>query len=123
MKEIISGIIIAVLSSGLIQYLITRADSKKEKPLEKKLDGFIQDQTEKLNKIISEQKKTEKDQLRTQLLVMMTLMPQSHEEIMQLAERYFKELKGDWFYSSLFARWIRENKIEKPLWFDTKGDE
>lgn len=105
--ELISGIAIALLSSGLVQFLISRFDSKNDK----------------LDKIISEQKKTEKDQLRTQLLVMMTLMPNSHEEIMQLAERYFKELKGDWFYSSLFARWIRENKIDKPLWFDRKGDE
>ena len=104
MNEMTTGIIVAVLSSGLIQFLINRFDKKNDK----------------LDKIISEQKKTEKDQLRTQLLVMMTLMPNSHEEIMQLAQRYFGELKGDWFYSSLFARWIKENNIEKPLWFETK---
>ena len=104
MKEMISGIVIAILSSGLIQFLVNRFDSKNDK----------------LDKIISEQKKTEKDQLRTQLLVMMTLMPNSHEEIMQLAQRYFGDLKGDWFYSSLFAKWIKENNIEKPIWFDTK---
>ena len=54
MKEMISGIVIALLGSGLIQFLITRADNKKEKPLEKKLDSFIKDQSEKLNKIINE---------------------------------------------------------------------
>ena len=59
MNEIISGIVIALLSSGLIQFFINRFDKKNEK----------------LDKIISEQKKTEKDQLRTQLLVMMSLMP------------------------------------------------
>ena len=104
MKEMISGIVIAVLSSGLIQFFINRFDSKNDK----------------LDKIISEQKKNEKDGLRTQLLVMMTLMPNSHEEIMQLAQRYFGELKGDWFYSSLFAKWIKDNKIEKPIWFSNK---
>lgn len=111
MKELIAGIMVAVLSSGLIQFLITRADKKKESPIEEKLD-----------KIISEQKKSEKDQLRTQLLVMMSLLPNQHEEIMQLAQRYFEELKGDWFYSSLFAKWIKDNNIERPIWFK-KGDE
>ena len=107
MKELITGVAVALLGSGLIQFLITRADKKKENPIEQKLD-----------KIIDEQKKNEKDQLRTQLLVMMNLMPDSHEEIMQLAQRYFKELKGDWFYSSLFAKWIKDNDIEKPIWFE-----
>lgn len=93
-------------SAGLVQFLITRSDRKKEKPIEAKLD-----------KIIDEQKKAEKDSLRTQLLVMMSLMPTSTEEIMQLAERYFKELEGDWFYSSLFNKWLKENNIEKPIWF------
>lgn len=107
MKELIAGVVVAVISSGLIQFLITRADKKKDNPIEAKLD-----------KIIAEQKKNEKDQLRTQLLVMMNLMPDSHEEIMQLAQRYFGELKGDWFYSSLFAKWLKDNNIEKPIWFE-----
>ena len=107
MKDIFLALFGAVLGSGLIQFLITRADKKKEDPINSKLD-----------KIISEQKKNEKDNLRTQLLVMMNLMPDSTEEIMQLAQRYFDELKGDWFYSSLFNRWLKDNNIEKPLWFD-----
>ena len=107
MNETVGAIIIAVLGSGLIQFVINRHDQKKDNPISQKLD-----------KIISEQKKTEKDSLRTQLLVMMTMMPESQEEIMQLAQRYFEELKGDWFYSSLFNRWLKDNNIEKPLWFD-----
>lgn len=106
MTEILSGIVIALLSSGLIQFFINRFDKKNEK----------------LDKIISEQKKTEKDQLRTQLLVMMSLMPSNHAEIMQLAQRYFDELKGDWFYSSLFAKWIKDNNIERPIWFKKEDD-
>ena len=100
-QETILAVIGAVLGSGLIQFLITRHDNNKANPIEKKID-----------KILEEQKKTEKDNLRTQLLVMMNMMPNNHEEIMTLAERYFKELKGDWFYSSLFSKWL------KPLWFD-----
>lgn len=106
-QETILAVVGAVLGSGLIQFLITRHDQNKAKPVEQKID-----------KILEEQKKTEKDQLRTQLLVMMNMMPNNHEEIMTLAERYFKELKGDWFYSSLFSKWLKENNVEKPMWFD-----
>lgn len=106
-QETILAVVGAVLGSGLIQFLITRHDQNKANPLEQKID-----------KILEEQKKTEKDQLRTQLLVMMNMMPNNHEEIMTLAERYFKELKGDWFYSSLFSKWLKENNVEKPMWFD-----
>ena len=106
-QETILAVIGAVLGSGLIQFLITRHDQNKANPIEKKID-----------KILEEQKKTEKDNLRTQLLVMMNMMPNNHEEIMTLAERYFKELKGDWFYSSLFSKWLKDNNVEKPLWFD-----
>ena len=106
-QETFLAIIGAVLGSGLIQFLITRHDNNKANPIEKKID-----------KILEEQKKTEKDNLRTQLLVMMNMMPNNHEEIMTLAERYFKELKGDWFYSSLFSKWLKDNNVEKPLWFE-----
>ena len=106
-QETILAVIGAVLGSGLIQFFITRHDNNKANPIEKKID-----------KILEEQKKTEKDNLRTQLLVMMNMMPNNHEEIMTLAERYFKELKGDWFYSSLFSKWLKDNNVEKPLWFE-----
>lgn len=106
-QETILAVIGAVMGSGLIQFLITRHDNNKANPIEKKID-----------KILEEQKKTEKDNLRTQLLVMMNVMPNNHEEIMTLAERYFKELKGDWFYSSLFSKWLKDNNVEKPLWFE-----
>lgn len=106
-RETITTVLIAVLSSGLIQFLITRHDSKKANPIESKID-----------KILEEQRKSEKDNLRTQLLVMMNMMPDNTQEILTLAERYFGQLKGDWFYSSLFARWLKENDIEKPIWFE-----
>lgn len=82
-QDVIIAVTGAVLGSGLIQFLITRHDNNKAKPIEQKID-----------KILEEQKKSEKDNLRTQLLVMMNLMSDNKEEIMTCAERYFKELKG-----------------------------
>ena len=108
-QDVIIAVIGAVLGSGLIQFLITRHDNNRANPIEKKID-----------KILEEQKKSEKDNLRTQLLVMMNMMPNNHEEIMTLAERYFKELKGDWFYSSLFKKWLKDNNVEPPIWFIEK---
>lgn len=114
MIDILLGLIGAVLGSGIIQFFVTRHDAKKKESIEEKLKPI----ESKLDKIIDEQKTSEKDALRTQLLVMMTTLPNNHEEIMTLAERYFGQLKGDWFYSSLFAKWLKENDIEKPIWFD-----
>ena len=112
MIEMIVGAVVALCGSGFVQFLITRHDKQVEKKEEDPINA-------KLDKIIAEQKKTEKDQLRTQLLVMMSLMPDNKEEIMQLAQRYFGQLKGDWFYSSLFAKWLKDNNIEKPIWFES----
>lgn len=109
MEDHILTVLIAVLSSGLIQFLVTRHDQRKDNPINSKLD-----------KIIAEQRKAEKDQLRTQLLVMMNMMPDNQQEILTLAQRYFDDLKGDWFYSSLFAKWLKDNEVEKPIWFETK---
>lgn len=114
MTNIITTLIGVLLGSGLIQFFVTRADNKKKDNMDEKLKPIAS----KLDKLLDEQKKNEKDNLRTQLLVMMTVMPNDHSEILTLAERYFGQLKGDWFYSSLFAKWLKENNIEKPLWFD-----
>ena len=116
MENIITTLIGVILGSGLIQFFVTRHDNKKKDNIDEKLKPI----SEKIDKLLNEQKKTEKDNLRTQLLVMMTVMPHDHAEILTLAERYFGQLKGDWFYSSLFAKWLKENEIEKPLWFNDK---
>jgi len=113
---LVLGIIGALCGNGLIQYLLTRKDEQKKESIENKLSPI----EEKIDKILNEQRKSEKDNLRTQLLVMMNLMADNKEEIMTCAERYFKDLKGDWFYSSLFAKYLKENNIEPPIWFNVK---
>jgi len=110
------GIFGAVFGNGFIQFWLNRKDKQKQESIESKLQPI----GEKIDKILNEQKKTEKDNLRTQLLVMMNMMPNNQEEIMTCAERYFKQLEGDWFYSSLFAKYLKENNIEPPIWFNVK---
>lgn len=103
-----STIIAAVLASNgffaLVQFLITRWDTKKN------LKGSL--------------KKLEKDGLRTQLLLLLLIQPGEQTEILTIAERYFKKppqgLGGNWYMTSLFKKWLEENKVGKPEWFETE---
>lgn len=98
------SIITAVLvSNGLfafIQYLITRHDTKKN--VKGKLTIL------------------EKDVLRTQLLLLILLKGEEQQEILTVAEHYFKDLHGDWYMTSIFNKWLKEKKIAEPEWFDDK---
>lgn len=84
-----------------VQFLIQRHDNNK---------GL-------LKKIADKQNKLEKDELRTQLLLMMSDYPQEHQEILLLAERYFYDLRGNWFCSTLFNKYLQEEGLPYPDWF------
>lgn len=102
-------IIVAVLASNglfaLLQFLITRHDSKKN------VKG----------KLIL----LEKDGLRTQLLLLLLMLPDEKKEIMTIAEHYFRKppngLGGNWYMTSLFDKWlVQKNEGVKPEWFKTE---
>lgn len=103
MNSTIVTIIGAVLASnalfGFIQFIITRRDN-----------GFKKAMT-----------RLERDVLRTQLLVMVVLKPKETQEILTLAEHYFKDLNGDWYMTSIFNKWLLESDIAQPEWFDNKN--
>ena len=108
-NNLITTIVLAVLASNgffaLAQFLITRHDTKKN--IKGKLDRL------------------EKDGLRTQLLLLLLLMPGEQKEILTLAEHYFRKppagLGGNWYMTSLFDKWIVEhNRGIKPEWFKTE---
>ena len=71
--------------------------------------------------------KVEKDAVRTQILLMMyNYDPSDEHELLTCAEYYFKKrsdggLEGDWWLTSKFKRFIKQNGIENPTWF--KGEE
>ena len=64
-----------------------------------------------------EQVKAEKDALRTQLLLLISDYPEETQEILTLGERYFGELHGNWYATSLFRRWLKKYNIDEPVWF------
>lgn len=103
MSSTIVAIIGAVLASnalfGFIQFIITRKDNSFKKAMSR----------------------LERDVLRTQLLVMVVLKPKETQEILTLAEHYFKDLNGDWYMTSIFNKWLLESDIAQPEWFDNKN--
>ena len=103
MSSTIVAIIGAVLASnalfGFIQFIITRKDNSFKKAMSR----------------------LERDVLRTQLLVMVVLKPKETQEILTIAEHYFKDLNGDWYMTSIFNKWLLESDIAQPEWFDNKN--
>ena len=108
-KEIITTIVLAILASNglfaLIQFFVTRHDTKKN----------VRDKLILL----------EKDGLRTQLLLLLLMMPEEKTEIHTIAQHYFVKpphgLGGNWYMTSLFNKWIEKNLGGvKPEWFKTE---
>lgn len=98
-------VIVAALSStalfGFIQFLIARHDKKKGT----------------LAKLEAGMTEARKDSLRTQLLLLIADYPEDKSEIMRLAEHYFKDLKGNFYLSSIFTEWLKKYNITVPGWF------
>lgn len=113
MKEIVLPIILTIIGSQslmtFLQFLITRKDNKK--------NNFVEI-GEKLTTIDSKLTLLEKDGCRTQLLILIADYPERQDEIMKLGKHYFYDLKGDWYLTSLFEKWLEENEMMKPNWFN-----
>jgi len=96
--SIIIGVLGAVDLATLLMFFINRHDQKKG--LEDKL------------------KTLERDGLRTQLLMLMLLKPDSKQEIMTIAQHYFAVLKGDWYMTDMFNHWLTDRGDSAPEWFN-----
>ena len=98
METIILAVLGSTALSSLIQFLIKRWDDKHN----------VKD------KLIT----LEKDTLRTQMLLLILLKPEEKQEILTIAEHYFKDLNGNWYISSIFNTWLEETDTPEPLWFE-----
>lgn len=105
MSEQTMTIIIAVLASNgffaLIQLLVGRHDTKTN--IKGKLDRL------------------ERDGLRTQLLLMILLKGEEKKEILTLGQHYFDDLKGNWYMTDIFNKWLTEKGHSKPEWFKSNS--
>lgn len=101
MEHIIIAVIGSTALATLVQFFVTRHDNKRN--LSKRLD------------------KLERDGLRTQLLLLILMRPEEKQEILTIAEHYFKDLRGDWYMTSIFNKWIVDSDIAEPEWFNKEG--
>lgn len=106
--SLILGILGAGSFFGFLQFLINRKDSKNDK-----LDDIL----DRLSIIENKQDKCALSETRSELLIMMNHYKKDTSEIMRLAQKYFEELKGDFYMTSIFQKWMKTNKIETPVWF------
>lgn len=104
MTDIIIAIVSSVIGSSgivtLITFLINRHDRKK--------NG--------MGKIIKQLDKLEKDTVRTQLLLLMNNYKGEEAELLTCAEHYFTDLKGNWYMTTMFNKFVQQNHIAKPEW-------
>lgn len=117
MNDYMSILITSLTSSGLLaffQFLINRHDKKKDE--KNGLRADVKDIQKKL-------KKQEKDSVRTQLLVLVFLQPNERQELLTLGEHYFKNLKGDWYMTSIYRKWLKQSGIDEPAWFKSNNSE
>ena len=95
-------------------FMFQRSDAKKDKHDELKKD------VEYLKK---DQAKAERDRVRIQLLLLMLgYSPEDEHELLTCAEHYFSKaeghLGGDWWMTKKFYRFIEQQGIAKPSWFE-----
>jgi len=103
-------ILTALASTGffsLVQFLIKRHDERKGKTKQ------FADAIESLKKKIDRQ---ERDSCRTQLLLLMSDFPDMKDEILKVAEHYFKDLEANWYMTTLFSVWCEKHNINLPMW-------
>ena len=107
------NILLGILGGGnlilFIKFLIERHDRKKERSEDQDAEGLKKRLTV-----------LERDGLRTQLLLLILLKPTEQTEILRIAEHYFKNLKGNWYMTSIFNKWIEDSGVAEPDWFDTE---
>lgn len=104
----------ALLGAGLlsfIQFLIQRNDDKNDRI------SAIETQLEAISFQLKVQ---ERDQCRTQMLLLISDYPTENAELMKLAKHYFKDLHGDWYMTNIFNRWLTAQQLGKPEWFNDK---
>lgn len=88
---------------GLIQFLFTRHDRKKDSLLEIKRD---------ILNIKNSQNDTNIRVTRMELLALIRNDPTNIDAILQVAEYYFIELDGNAYAHAVFSKWARENGVD-----------
>ena len=115
-NEFLQAVVLAIIGSGVLTTIITaiiNAFSNRK--------GWRKSVDTKLNDIDAKLALSEKDALRTQLLIMMSDYPNETSDILKLAQHYFGDLKGNWVATKLFNDWVIANHVGNPEWFNPES--
>ena len=96
--KLIGGIIGGGAFLSFLQWLITRHDNKKGK----------------MSLILGKLDKLERDECRTQMLLLMADYQSNISELMRVAEQYM---------TSMFREYLKNKNINEPYWFSKIKDE
>lgn len=104
----LSGLVSAV--SAVVFKILELRKAKRGDTLEAKLQPLF----DKLDRQDEELHEIRLDTTRTQLIMLMEHQPHNYDTIIKIAERYFCQLHGDWYLTSLFKEWAKRENIQIP---------
>lgn len=110
-----AGFITALFTIGLKIYEIRKAN--KEKTLEERIKPVIVDAIRPTNDKLDAM---QVDVTRIRLLDLIRHEPTDAENILKVAKIYFGGMHGNTEASKQFDRWLKEQHIKKPEWFNYK---
>ena len=73
--------------------------------------------------ILNKLGKLERDECRTQMLLLMADYQTNVSELMRVAEHYFKDIGGDWYMTTMFREYLKSKDINEPYWFEKVKEE
>lgn len=92
---------------------------ERDKELQKRVEHI----EEALQVIKKHSLETHKDTVRIQLLQLLQHQPDNVDTILTIAEKYFCELKGDWFMTNVFMDWCKKHDIDPKIALSCKVEE
>lgn len=126
-NEAIVAIVVALLSgSGLISGIFSiintilsrkAARGDKQAEIKKELEDLKNNTEKEIAELKAATQEDKLDTTRLQMLVLMSDYPDDKQEILKIAEVYFKDLGGNFYMDSIFNKWMKKNDITKPSWF------
>lgn len=122
MTSVIVTIICSFLGASglfsLITFLIKRQDEKRDSKSVERQE--IREELKSIRELLQELKdqgdKNEKDNVRTQLLLLMADYPEDVSELLECAEHYFVDMHGNWYLTSMFLNFLQKHDIADPEW-------
>lgn len=100
-----------------IIFLIYKSEARGRGELQRHIDdsnvlvaGLKKDVSEIKNMILDNGKST----LRIEINEEMLRNPHNHDTILKMAEKYFCDMKGDWYMTNRFLDWVEKEHIHLP---------